>query len=482
MKKIMLIYPPGAMYQRGEERCQLNIDKSSANSMRACNDLGYASSVLKKAGYSIFLKDYQSEKLSLTDLLFDVEKQQPDVIFISTTNATIFSDLEICKQIKKKYKNIVIILKGAIFFDCSEKLLSKIDIISVDYMIGGEAEFIIDKLINYHFCSPEKISEINNIIYKSNNQFIKTMQGKFCEDLDLLPFPDRGEMKNELYVMPDTNEKLATISTSRGCPSSCIYCLSPKISGKKVRFRSAENIIKEIEECYYKFGIKNFFFKSDTFTINNEWTNELCRKIISSSLYRKIHWVANSRTDTVNYELLQLMKKAGCNLIAFGIESGSDESLKKMGKNVTSEQNYQAVQLAKKAGLKTFGFYIIGFPWENETHLNLTKEAMLKNDTDFIELHIATPFYGTELYKILEREGKIQEEVLGEHHFNCLTAINSELSVDYVNNFRRDTVLQYYLRPKYIIKKCFQSIKNPIILFNYMKYGIRLIKNCNYSK
>lgn len=477
MKKVMLLYPPGALYQRGEDRCQLNVNESSANSVRACNDLGYASAILKKRGYSVFLKDYQNENVSLEDFYSEITFFSPDIIFMSITNSSIFNDLKILREIKKIRKDVVFILKGAIFFNCNQKLLNHPDIQIVDYMIGGEEEFIIGDLIDYHFNSPEKISKISGIIYNDNGKFVRTEMAKFCDDLDSLPFPDRSAMNNDLYVMPDTGEKLATISTSRGCPSSCIYCLSPEISGRKLRTRSPQNVLDELKECYCKFGIRNFFFKSDTFTMDFEWVISLCNAILDSDLKGKIKWVANSRVNTVNIELLSLMKKAGCHLIAFGLESGSDESLKKMRKYTTTEMNYNAVQMAKKVGLQTFGFYIIGFPWEDFSHFDATKRAMFKNNTDFIELHIATPFVGTQLYDMLKIEGKNVQEPYGKGHFSAHSAINPKLRHEDVEKYRKNIVLQYYTRPQYILKKFLHNIHKPKVIANYFRYGIRLLKN-----
>lgn len=478
MKNIMLIYPPGKLYQRGEDRCQLNINQSSVNDIRPCNDLGYASAILKEKNYKIFLKDYQTEKLSVQDLLNDIKIFIPQVVFISTTNATILDDLEIVNQIKSNYPNIAIILKGAIFCNCQPEIFENIDFKNVDYMIGGEVEFIIGELIDSHFNNKINLEKIQGIIYKNNEKFIINPYNVFNADLDSLPFPDRSEMKNELYTMPDTGECMATIATSRGCPSSCIFCLTPIISGKKIRFRSTQNIFDEINECYYKYNISNFFFKADTFTINKEWTIDLCKKIINSSLYNKIRWAANSRVDTVDEELLGYMKKAGCFLIAFGLETGTDESLKKMKKNTSLIQNYNSVQMAKKAGLQTLGFYIIGFPWETKNDLEKTKKAIFKNDTDFIEIHIAVPFIGTELYNEFYLDEHINNKIYGKNHFNYINTIkNKNLNSKYVEQFRKNTVLQYYTRPKYIICKIKQSLKRPKILLNYLKYGLRLIKN-----
>ena len=224
------------------------------------------------------------------------------------------------------------------------------------------------------------------------------------KNLDKIPFPDRKLMNNLLYTRPDTEDAQATISTSRGCPSNCIFCLTPTISGKKLRLRSPSNIFEEINECYNTHKIKNFFFKSDTFTINKKWVLELCNLIINSDLFGKIEWVANSRTKPIDKETLEIMKKAGCWLVAFGFESGSPETLEKTKKGTSLEDNYRATKYAKEVGLKIFGFYMIGFPWENKTHLEKTKKMIFKINADFIELHLATPFYGTELYKMAKKK------------------------------------------------------------------------------
>ena len=467
----MLIYPPVGTYQRGEDRCQINVDASVSNSLRACNDLGYVASILKNK-YQIFLKDYPAEKIPFEKFKTDFLLFNPDIVFISTTNGSIYEDLFFIEKIKEIKKDIIVILKGALFFNPENNLFDELDLSNVDYLIGGEVEFIIFDLLEGN-----NIESIQGISYKKDGKWVSNKLIEFCSDLDSIPVPARELMNNALYINPATNRPMATISTSRGCPSSCIYCVSPIISGRKVRYRSPENILEELKECVNKHKIYDFFFKSDTFTINKDWVIKLCDLIINSELNGKINWVANSRVNTLDEEILEKMKQAGCSVIALGIESGSDDSLKKMKKGTTVEQNIKAVNLIKKFGLKIYGFYLIGFPWENKEHFEQTRKLIFELNTDFIELSIATPFKGSELYSMLYKSLEKGQKVLGKDSFKYSTLGTDYLTIEELQTFRKDIILKYHLRPKYIFKKIFNRDLTPALFCNYVKYGFRLLKN-----
>lgn len=473
----MLLYPSGEVYQRGEDRCQMNVSASVANSLRACNDLGYISAILKKNGnYKIFLKDYSGEHLSFSDFASDLQSENPDVIIISTTTGSIYNDIDFINEIKKINDKAIIILKGAIFFNPTEDLLKEINLENVDYLVGGEIEFIIENLLNAHFSEQQQLTNIQGISYKKNRTWQINPLINFEQDLDSLPFPDRDAMNNNIYINPLTNKPMATIATSRGCSAKCIYCLSPIISGVNVRFRSPQSVVDEMLECLEKHSISNFFFKSDTFTINKNWVINLCDLISKSPLSGRINWVANARTNTIDDEILSKMKQAGCSLIAFGIESGSEESLSKMKKGTTVEINLKAVKLAKKHGIKTFGFYLTGFPWETKKHLKDTEKFIFEADTDFIEIHRLVPYRGSELFSMLEKQGKTFN-IFGEDTCKHNTNGTDYLSDKELEAFKRSVTLKYYLRPKYIANKLFSAEITPSLLLNYIKYGIKMIKN-----
>ncbi|MDR0430363.1 MAG: B12-binding domain-containing radical SAM protein [Tannerellaceae bacterium] len=474
-ERIMLMYPPGPIYQRGEDRSQGNIEDSTATSMRACNDLGYCAAVLARENYSVFLMDYQTENKTIFDLEVDLDRFMPKMVLISVTNATIFEDIKIANHIKE-LSGAYIVLKGAIFFDPDEELLSLLDLKFVDYLIGGEAETCIVGIADHALRHMGDINSIHNILIKDRNcHFVATKFYCWVDALDSIPFPARRYMNNRIYVRPDTQAPMATIQTSRGCSASCIYCLSPKISGKKVRLRSPENVMLEIEECYHKFGIKNFFFKADTFTMNPGWTKKLCALIISSSLYNKIEFTANSRTNPLSFDVLQAMKDAGCFSVAFGFESGSDETLKRIKKGSDVAHNIQAAKWAHKLNLKMYGFFMAGFPWETREHLEQTRKHIFDIDADFIEVHLVLPYYGTELYNICHKSGVIENGPLGNDYFHTNVTGTEFLAQKELVEFRNKIIHDYYIRPGYIIKRLKECLYKPRILPSYIRYGMKII-------
>jgi anaerobic magnesium-protoporphyrin IX monomethyl ester cyclase len=477
INKAFLFYPPGDLYQRGEDRSQGNVSNSSATSMRAPNDMGYVSAQLKRRNIEIFFKDYPSEKKSYEDLESDYVDFLPDIVCISTTTSTVEKDLQIINRLKEKNNKPLFVIKGSLFFSAPIDLLKSLDLKNINYLIGGEIEFAFDHLVENINKNKNDLSEIPGIFYKVSGEWTSTKFGAWNKDIDNLPFPDRSVINNKLYVRPDTEEPQATIATSRGCPAACIYCLTPTISGKATRFRDPKKVLSELEDCYYNHGIKNFFFKSDTFTINSHWVLEVCNAIKNSGLKNKIEWVANSRVKPLEQETLYAMREAGCWLVAFGFESGSDETLKKIKKGADSKDNILAAEMTKKADLKLYGFYLIGLPWENENHLKVTRKHIFDTNPDFLELHIAVPYYGTELYDIAKEEGILDVPIVGQNYFEEATTGTKFLSSDYLIKFRKKTLIDYHMRINFISNKIGEAIINPKKLKNYIKYGYRLLRN-----
>ena len=479
--RVMLIYPPGKLYQRSEDRAQCNIEDSAVATVHACNDLGYAAAVLRNGGFGVFLRDYQTELESEETVISDIKSFKPDFLFMSVTNATVIDDLAFLKRIKK-HGDFKVVLKGAIFFNIKEELLSELDLSDVDFLIGGEEEFVILDLARLAICGEGEAERIDGILYKTEGgEFRKTSFCAWNNELDSLPFPARDLMNNALYTRPDTGEPMATVTVARGCPSKCTYCLTPIISGRALRERSVENVFEELEECYNKFGIKNFFFKADTFTLNKEWAMKLCDKIINSNLGGKIEFTVNSRADTVSPELLKKLKEAGCFMFAIGFESGCDETLKRVKKGTTVQDNINAAKLVKEAKLPLLGFFMVGFPWESEADIKKTLAFIPKLNPDFIEIHIAMPYYGTELYDDCKKYKTISDTAFGFDYYSPNTKGTAKVSMERIIKLKKQANLKFYLRPKYIAEKTLKTLNNPRVLLSYAKHGFKLLNKNLFS-
>ena len=474
-KKIFLFNPPVGFFQRGEDRCQANIKGSTSGTLRACNDLGYMAAVARDVGYEPKIMDYPAEGMKWENFIKDFKEFMPDIAVMSITTATIEEDMEAFRIARELNPNVITIAKGAHFLSCKSEELEKDIYKVIDYALSGEAEFIIGDL----FKSIENGTSddmVSGIFYWNDEktQVLKTEAAKFRDDLDSLPFPARDLMNNKLYVRPDTGKSMATISVSRGCPSSCIYCLTPAVSGKKVRKRSYLNIVDEIQECVEKHSIKEFFFKADTFTIDKQWVTEVCEEILRRGL--KVSWGANSRVKPLDAETLKLMRKAGCWLVAFGIESGSEESLKKMKKGATKDEARQAISWAKEAGLRVYAYYLFGFPWENREHVLETIQFAKELNCDYVEFHIVVPFEGTELFEQVKGTELLEGSATGHDSFLNPVMKTDYLSTEELLELKNRAVKEVCLTPKYVFKTL-TGIRSVTEFLNYTKFGFRMIRN-----
>lgn len=466
----LLINPPTGKYIRGEDRCQVPVEDLTATVSRMPLDLAYIAAGLVKEGFRTYIRDYPAEEKDVTDFYFDLLTLKPDLLLVSATMFTLYSDLSFLKLAKINLPELQTIIKGVSAQHWKEQLLSTHP--EVDMVLSGEYELTIpwlNKDISWN--------KIPGLSYRLGNEIYLSENEPIISDLDSLPFPARSLLNNKLYIRPDTGEPMTTIQTSRGCPYQCIYCLASIVSGNKVRYRSPANIVDEIEICVREHHISNFFFRADTFTLNKKWINEIMTELNKRQL--KINYVTNSRVDTINEELIQLLKASGCFLVSLGIESGCEKSLELMKKGTTLNQGIEAVRLLKKYGIKTYLFFMIGFPWEKKEDIDSTIKYSLVLDGDFVEFHIPVPFEKTQLREMMEKENLfVNNDSLPSSSFVSSHAIPAMatkfLSTDELLRMRKKAIIKFYLRPKYILSTLFKSRSLKEII-NYVKYGYRRI-------
>ncbi|MCX7626203.1 MAG: B12-binding domain-containing radical SAM protein [Candidatus Sumerlaeaceae bacterium] len=460
-RRVLLIVPPTGLYIR-EDRCQTPIEEMKTIALRPPIDLMYSAASTERAGCECRLVDYPAERKTWTDLERDIMAFHPHVLMISVTTPSLARDLVAAEVAKRIDPSILTVAKGAHFLVYDREALERYP--ALDCVIRGEYELTAAEL-----GQGRPLDQIQGITYRqAGGTIVQNPPRPLIEDLDSIPFPARHLVRNELYFRPDTMEPQTTIVTNRGCPHSCIYCLAPVVSGKKNRYRSVANVLAELVECVERFGIRNFLFRSDLFTQNKKWVIELCQAIVDRRL--NIEWASNSRVDTIDAELLGWMKRAGCWIIAYGVESGNQEMLDLMKKKATVEQARRAIQLTREAGIKSSVYFLMGLPWDKpetlEDNVRFAQELL----PDFVEIFYTYPFPGTELYRIAVEHGLLQAGETPEEAYARPAIGGFYMSREELAKWRKKALRRIYLQPRYIWRTL-ASVRSPKEFVNYVKYG-----------
>lgn len=471
-RRVMLIVPPTGLYIR-EDRCQTPIEEMKTIALRPPIDLMYSAASVEAAGCTCKLVDYPAEARGWDEFRADFTEFNPDVIMLSITTPSLHKDVEAASIAKQMKPEVLTVAKGAHFHVLDRESLELYP--QLDCVIRGEYEITAAELGR-----GLPLEQVLGLTWRrEDGTIVKNDPRPFIDDLDTVPFPARHLTNNALYLRPDTLEPQTTIVTNRGCPHSCIYCLAPLVSGKKNRYRSTDNVLAEIEQCVEQFGIRNFLFRSDLFTQNKKWVIELCQKIIDRKL--DIQWASNSRVDCINLEMLQWMKKAGCWIIAFGVESGNAEILEKIKKKATVDQAREAVRLCREAGVCSSIYLLMGLPWDTPETIDDNVKLAQEIKPDFVEIFYSYPFPGTELHSIALEQGLIQSgEIPLEAYANPAMG-GLYLSREELAAFRRSSLRRIYLQPAYIVKTL-RKARSPRELFQYVKFGLITLKDLLFGK
>ncbi len=246
--------------------------------------------------------------------------------------------------------------------------------------------------------SQQPFSDIAGLTWRDPaGSIISNPARPFIDDLDSLPFPAWHLLSHQKYVLPLKGRPFLIIAPQRGCPFNCTFCTCQTYYGKKLRIRSTENIIAEIQYDMERFGVRDFFFWAETFVVDRQHVAELCQAMLDASL--GISWTCNSRIDIVDEELLKLMARAGCWMISYGIESADQQVLDAVRKGTRVEQAAVAVSLARAAGIKTAGHFIFGLPGDTEEAMRKTLKLARSLKLDVAQFYSAVPFPGSRLYE-----------------------------------------------------------------------------------
>jgi radical SAM superfamily enzyme YgiQ (UPF0313 family) len=247
-----------------------------------------------------------------------------------------------------------------------------------------------------------EMAGIKGLVWRKGDEIIVNAVRPFIKNLDELPIPMHELLPLKKYLMPSIKGPFTFIVTSRGCPAGCIFCIKHVSYQNSVRLRSPERIIEELWRLK-KLGVNNINMYADLFTVNREQVINLCKLMIEQNI--KIKWTCNSRVDYVDAEMLQLMGRAGCWYIAWGLESGSKQVLDHAHKGIDPQKAQRALKWAKEAGINNWGYFIVGLPGETEESIHQTIVYAKSIPLDIALFHVAAPYPGTPFFFEVVRNG-----------------------------------------------------------------------------
>jgi radical SAM superfamily enzyme YgiQ (UPF0313 family) len=372
--------------------------------------------------------------------------QKYDVIGFSINISNRESTLQMLFDIKNKSPEIHIVVGGPLCMSNPELFFQSSSIDAIFTCEGEEALF--------EYLTSENKEDVKGLYMRQGSDYHFTGARKWINELDSLPFPAFNKVDmNKYNNFPKRKRPISSIMTSRGCPFSCIFC--SHAMGRKWRSRSPENVVREIKYQVNEFGVKEICIYDDNFSLNKQRAEMICDLLIKDRVPVTLQFSNGLRVDSLDASLLAKLKETGTWLIGLAPETGNPEVMKKIRKGFDHSQVLNIRRECKKIGIKTFGFFMIGFPFEDKGSIEDTIRFAKELDCEIVEFNKVVPYANTELYEMIVDGGYLlnnsPSEFQSYHKGSISTHKVGDLSPYDVKVLIVKAYRQYYLRlPKMI--------------------------------
>ncbi len=385
--------------------------------------LTYLAAVLEDRGFEVDILDMVVYKFSREKILDKIREYKPDIVGAGSVTMNYPHAKRILEIAKDEGATTIIGGPHATFAD--RWVLTEAP--WIDIIVRREGEYTLLDIVE-----GRDLKDIKGITYREDGEIIRNSDRELLMNLDELPFPARHLIPLSKYIAYQTG---CSMVTGRGCPNRCIFCVGPKMTSKRMRFRDPKLCVDEMEEIL-DYGFDEIIVEDDTFTVNKKHVFGVCDEIISRGL--KFKWSANARVNTVTKEMLEKMFEAGCIFIQYGVESGNPEILKASKKGITLEQVRKATEIAKEVGIGVLSSFIIGLPGETEETIRETMD-FAKSLGTYYGYHVLAPFPGTEVRERADEYGiRILTDNWLRYDANRAVTETEGASAEYMNKIVRD--------------------------------------------
>ena len=459
--KIAFVNPP---YLKNFSRTQRSPAVTKSGTLYYPMWLAYAAGFAEQCGHQIDVIDAPAENLDSLTVYQRLKAFAAQLVVIETSTPSIYNDVQFAEQLKEQQGECFVMLVGTHVSALPEESLALAE--GVDAIAIGEFDQTVAEVADC-LAAGGAITQVAGLCCRTAAGLVRTPSRPLLDDLDQLPMVSsiyRRFLNISNYFNPNALFPMVTLTTSRGCPYQCIFCVYPQtMMGHRLRQRSVANVVDEVEYVVRTFpAAKAIFFEDDTFPANKARCLAICTEIIARGI--KISWTANARVD-VDQETLRIMKKAGCRCLCVGFESGNQYLLDAIKKKTTLAQAHEFMAAARQEGILVHGCFIVGLPGETRESMEKTLAMAIELQPDAAQFYPVMVYPGTEAYRWYEHKGLIMTKDFakwltpaGLHN----TVVQGEnLSAGELVAFCDRARRAFYLRPAYLRYKLLQMIRHP---------------------
>ncbi len=470
--KVLLVNPPS------ENMITTNIP-SVVDEERGFNPpLG----LLYVAGYAkthtqheILVLDCQVEEISQDEVEDRIREIHPDVVGIQTLTFTVIDARMVAKAAKRANPLCKVVMGGPHVHIFARETLAMPE---VDFAVKGEGELAFTQLLSA-LEGGIAFDQVFGLAYRdpSTGQIKDNPPAPPIEDLDQLPHPARELTPiHKYYSILAKHNPITTMFTSRGCPYRCLFCDRPTM-GRRFRSHSATAVVDEMTACV-KMGIREFFIYDDTFNVNRKRVFDICGEIKRRKM--EITFDIRARADRMDEEMLKELASAGCDRIHYGVESGNEEVLETLLKDLNLDQVREVFKATRKHGMKTLAYFMIGNPGETRAMAHKTIEFAKELDPDFVHFSVLTPFPATAIYYKALEEGRYDHDYWAEFAKNPSLDFKPRLWEEFMTReeligLLKEAYKSFYLRPKIFMKNMVRT-HSALDLFRKARVGLKMLR------
>lgn len=420
-------------------------------------NLGYLAAAVIDAGFEAEIWDYGMEEFDERRFIERIRSTNPQVVGFHCKTFNIIQGHALALAVKGACPGAVTIVGGP--HSSALPVQTVEEFRHFDAVVVGEGERTIVEICE-KVSLGHSIEDVDGLAIRKNGVPTLNTARELIKDLDTVKYPARHLFSKSLYNryhatrgISTQNRNVTEIFTSRGCPHRCIFCAVNVAYGNRVRFRSVDNVLGEIDECLNRFKYDHIVFQDDTFTLRKDRTEAFIKGFRRLGLKS---WSCDTRVDTIDKELLKEMASSGCKKVSFGAESGSDRILRLAKKGITVEQIRNAVRWARQAGIEIVEcpFIIGSHPDETLDDIRMTWRLIKDIKPDILSVTTIVPYPGTEIYGMMKEAGYLTDEhwtdfqMMGRK-FNWRT---KNFSSAELSRLQQQLINRYYFSPGYIVK------------------------------